>query len=496
MERQYVGARYVPYFYDGPNGNEWQNGVGYEALTVVTYLNTSYTSKIPVPASVGNPADNPKYWVATGNYNAQVEQYRQEVENLENNLSTLQTNLINSITFYTPEQFGAKGDGVTDDSAAIQAALNKNSVVLFTKKTYASSHSLNIGTSTILGNDCVINFANSNEQNGLYSSNNNISVQDISVTNVNNGYGFYFLYPANEGYINNIEATSCANGLYIENSWYCNFSNIKLKVTTGVGCLINQMNGTSINNLFIQGGSTGIQLESTNNSVSFTGLTLENCQNYGLYFSGLGNITINSVYFENCCLNSSNQYRLIYGNPTNFSTIIISVINVLIRGNYPDKTISSFSPQVRLLSQIYNPSNVSIGGFNDYVPFGNQPILRTPDNNSRNKVGIYIGRITNNTPQFELNNVSSGIITIASMNFQQYYLRLAFTMGVSGSGAATINTKVLSFFDVYNDTLTSPTVTVNNTNKTFTVQLPAAFNSGDCFYDLFSTFDTASVTLV
>lgn len=84
-ERQYIGARYVPKFFSNPNGtNEWLKNVNYEALTVVTYLNSSYTSKMPVPQTVGAPNENPEYWALTGAYNAQVEQYRTEVEEYKN----------------------------------------------------------------------------------------------------------------------------------------------------------------------------------------------------------------------------------------------------------------------------------------------------------------------------------------------------------------------------------------------------------------------------
>ena len=74
--RNYVGARYVPKFADPV---EWKANTSYEALVIVTYNNASYTSKIPVPPTVGNPAENSTYWVLTGNYNAQVEEYRQEI---------------------------------------------------------------------------------------------------------------------------------------------------------------------------------------------------------------------------------------------------------------------------------------------------------------------------------------------------------------------------------------------------------------------------------
>ena len=95
MVRQYVGARYVPKFADP---TAWTSGTSYEAMTIVTYNNSSYTSKIPVPATVGNPADNPDYWALTGNYNAQVEQYRQKTETVSNNLTTEITNRKNADT--------------------------------------------------------------------------------------------------------------------------------------------------------------------------------------------------------------------------------------------------------------------------------------------------------------------------------------------------------------------------------------------------------------
>lgn len=89
---QYIGARYVPKFYENSNNTaEWQSGVIYEPLTIVTYNGNSYTSKKYVPSNIGNPSVNTDYWVATGLYNEQINNLSNQVnaladrtENVEN----------------------------------------------------------------------------------------------------------------------------------------------------------------------------------------------------------------------------------------------------------------------------------------------------------------------------------------------------------------------------------------------------------------------------
>lgn len=79
---QYVGARYVPKLFDGGHGGmEWQPNTYYEPLTIVTYNNSSYTSRGPVSASIGNPAENGEYWALTGNFNAQLQQIQEDLQN-------------------------------------------------------------------------------------------------------------------------------------------------------------------------------------------------------------------------------------------------------------------------------------------------------------------------------------------------------------------------------------------------------------------------------
>ena len=136
----YVGHRYVPKIF-----GEWDNTQIYEPLSIVQYQGASYTSRQFVP--VGVELTNEEYWVVTGNYNAQVEQYRQDVVNVSNDVTNLTTNVngeieriddeiddideyinVNNKTYINALNppaplLPAKADGVSDDTEAINAQL-------------------------------------------------------------------------------------------------------------------------------------------------------------------------------------------------------------------------------------------------------------------------------------------------------------------------------------------------------------------------------------
>ena len=93
----YVGHRYVPKLM-----GEWDKTESYEGLSIVTNKGTSYTSKKRVP--VGIDILDEEYWVVTGNYNAQIEEYRKDIRDLQSqyikDLNNLEKDINNSLNIF------------------------------------------------------------------------------------------------------------------------------------------------------------------------------------------------------------------------------------------------------------------------------------------------------------------------------------------------------------------------------------------------------------
>ena len=109
---QYVGSRYVPIFADPI---EWDNHRSYESLTIVTHDGESYTSKCNVGPGVD--ITNTRYWAKTGAYNAQVEQYKNEVKDLSSQVSGFASD---------NAEFREKIDQFTKDNAEMKNTVAEN----------------------------------------------------------------------------------------------------------------------------------------------------------------------------------------------------------------------------------------------------------------------------------------------------------------------------------------------------------------------------------
>src|SRR5699024_264895 len=135
----YVGHRYVPKVM-----GEWDKSQTYEGLSIVTNKGTSYTSKKRVPKGID--ILNEEYWVVTGNYNAQIEEYRKEVRAFDERINENQSDIENTITDlaltnqkvndlgFNLRDYGIKdGDDITDELISL---LDNSSKILIPEGTY------------------------------------------------------------------------------------------------------------------------------------------------------------------------------------------------------------------------------------------------------------------------------------------------------------------------------------------------------------------------
>lgn len=191
MTRQYIGARYVPVF---ANPIEWDNLRSYEGLTIVTYQGTSYTSKKNVP--VGIDLDNKEYWVATSNYNAQVEIYRREVSEIKEKLDTVNSYL--SVEYFKGKNITIIGDSISDNTT-----YSPNWTVHFTDKINKIGGSVN--NISVNGSS----FASWAQENNIEKIPNDSDIYIIFL-GVNDWQG---QYPFIDGNVSNYNLSSCMTAI-------------------------------------------------------------------------------------------------------------------------------------------------------------------------------------------------------------------------------------------------------------------------------------------
>ena len=311
MNRQYVGARYVPKFFNNNGSNEWVSGISYEPLTIVTYLNNSYTSRMPVPSNIGTPIseDGKKFWVLTGNYNAQVEEYKTITESLveyvkngalffktftlakNSNLikkgvyfitsgfynendggsclylvvenesdvyinNNLYAKIIKTSNVINPIMYGAMGNGVSDDTEYLIKAINSELIVDGLNKEYAISSSINcnfkiqnIIINVIKDLDYVLGYDTMVEMENITINGNNkslVGVKDIADNNPNIRHFSIF---------NNITVYKCNTGFYSQyvllsyDKCYANYCDIgfdMLKSDAKHGSIVTSECGTGV----------------------------------------------------------------------------------------------------------------------------------------------------------------------------------------------------------------------------------------------------------
>lgn len=179
--REYIGARYVPIL--GRKGEEsaiWDNSEPYEPLTIVLHNGNSYTSRQFVPAGI--EITNNEFWALTGNYNAQVEAYRQEAQRAVQisedasevaNEANDNANVANSKADIIAANAGVSSSEQAEKSLATLIFENASTIAENTSAIAENTSSIAENTNAIAENTANIN------ENAAHIENNQESIVDI-----------------------------------------------------------------------------------------------------------------------------------------------------------------------------------------------------------------------------------------------------------------------------------------------------------------------------
>ena len=344
--REYIGARYVPKFM-----GEYSPTTEYEALCVVDDgLGTSYTSKIPTPA--GTPLTNTTYWALTGSLNGAILHLQDEIDDI-NDYKTIGAK---------PELYGAVGDGLTDDTTAIQNCIDNNKIIYLSSKTYRITGALivpegvsiiGVGTIyidyvspfdvlTLNGNNTIkgITFSDSGS---TFTKNNyviiaadkkNINISDCVFTGIHLGYCMRFEHSEHIEVLNNRISTYSYMGI-------CFASTCK-HIKVNQNSVINGNFVDSSNNRYpiCVSGYTDIasnhgpaeNVECNYNYITDTYPLWEGIDSHGV---------INAQFVGNIIKNI--PYGIVLTYPTSAGTLSDNGSNVTIRDNYIENTEASWS---------------------------------------------------------------------------------------------------------------------------------------------------------
>jgi len=194
--------------------------------------------------------------------------------------------------FVTPEQYGAVGDGITDDSAAIQAALNASSFVLFGKKSYrlASQVVFNAGNMLFgqgIGASVLILDTG---LDGLYTEASFTSIQHMTIRGISS-------------------AQRCGTAISLGNSSIttgntCNMESVEVKWAT-LGLYNGSYDGVSLRNCVFQINNTHIQSDGNVAMMKVTDCILNDTTVDTVQVTRGGNIFISGGNMNNTATSNS-----------------------------------------------------------------------------------------------------------------------------------------------------------------------------------------------
>ena len=221
---------------------------------------------------------------------------------------------------FNVKDFGAKGDGVADDTAVIQNAIDAanalgGGIVFLPSGTYLITDTLTLynnihfqglggigsGASSTLILARVDNVA-AIEVPDIGSGHYNIHIEDIALQFNGTGtpqYGISLYNFNTQCVLRNVFVNAFNINIYISSSWYCSVENVHSTYAQSYGLMLNEVNGVAfVNFRESSAGQDGVWVQGNSRNISFINGTFESNGQYGMLLMNVKGILISS-YFEN-----------------------------------------------------------------------------------------------------------------------------------------------------------------------------------------------------
>jgi hypothetical protein len=234
------------------------------------------------------------------------------------------------------KDFGAKGDGKTNDSKAIQAAISHlnqtgGGVLYFPSGNY-------IMTSPIVINN-NIRIKGSGKYNSVINIKGRITAIDLSSkhaklgvavesigivgTNTKGQIAIDAYYLVNGSYIRDVRIENVDTGIRLTKSWYSSFSDIYIRNCLSYGLHLRslsaaeQVNGVRFSSVFIQGAKNAVFLEGKKGSVGvhFDSSTFEKNRETAVVSEGFSPLSFTNCYFEDNYQKGRHEEKLKWMTP-------------------------------------------------------------------------------------------------------------------------------------------------------------------------------------
>lgn len=279
-----IGAKYLPTFY-----GEWQRGIPYAPLTMVTYRGDSYISKKEVPVNID--ISNNGYWERTGQYNAQLENYirqvrrnAKEIENARKGYPTLLD--FNNYVIELIQNFNKSSMMIISTDVTEINKLLKEYTRLGFKCVFPFKSKIIVDKTIIIPSNCIVDFNHSTvkRKEGLSNIFNIVDVKNADNVVIEN-----LLIDGNKN-IDNLTPTNETHrfsGLRIYNSSTIKCNNIEI---------INTVNGEDRQEV---GPASGLWVVDSHN-VNLNYINAHNNDRTGIMFTRSKNITLdNAILYNN-----------------------------------------------------------------------------------------------------------------------------------------------------------------------------------------------------